>query len=108
MDSEQMRRELSRADWLGNTGRRYDECADGSEHNWQPLSFVFESQLLDGAGRVVIRQPAIHEGRVYVVCMGCHSHTYIQTTWVGYWLPPPESPEAQGLDSEGEEVDGDG
>lgn len=84
---------MSRADWLSNTGRRYDECVDGTEHAWQPVSFRFESQLLDEQGRVQIRQPSIHEARVYLVCMGCHSHTYIETTWVGYWLPPPERPE---------------
>lgn len=87
---EEMRRTMSRADWLINTGRRGDECVDGAEHVWQPVSFVFESQLLDGNGRVQIRQPAIHGGRVFLVCMPCHSHTYIETTWVGYWLPPTE------------------
>ena len=90
---EQMRQTMSRADWLSNTGRRYDECVDGTEHTWQPVSFVFESQLLDDAGRVLIRQPAVDDGRVYLVCMGCHSHTYVHTKWVGYWLPAPETPD---------------
>lgn len=65
------------------------DCVDGAEHNWQPVSFVFESQLLDPEGRVRIRQPDTEEGRVYVVCMACHSHSYIVTNWVGYWLPWP-------------------
>lgn len=95
---EQMRRTMSRADWLRNTDRRSTECADGAEHSWQPVSFRFETQLLDDSGRVQIRQPDLHEGRVYLVCMDCHSHTYIQTTWVGYWIQPPEQ------DDEGEEA----
>jgi hypothetical protein len=61
-------------------------CVNGETHKWQPLSFVFETQLLDPHGRVQIRQPAIQEGRVYCVCMGCAHHTYIETDWVGYYL----------------------
>lgn len=93
---EQMRQEMRRADWLCNTGRRpYDECVEaGSKHQWQPLSFVFESQLLDYEGRVLVRQPNTKTGRVYVVCMACHSHTYIETKWVGYYIPAAEKPEA--------------
>lgn len=69
-------------------------CNDGNDHQWQPVSFVFETQLLDGEGRVRIRQPNISEGRVYVVCMGCRSHTYVVTEWVGYFLGGPGDGEA--------------
>jgi hypothetical protein len=53
---------------------------------WIPLSFVFETQLLDPNGRVQIRQPNTDKGRVYCVCMGCHQHTYIETKWAGYYI----------------------
>jgi hypothetical protein len=80
---------MNRADRLLN--RRGDglACNDGLAHRWQPLSFVFESQLLDGDGRVLIRQPAIEDGRVYVVCLGCNSHTYVVTEWAGFYLGDP-------------------
>lgn len=68
--------------------------ADG-EHQWQPLSFVFETQLLGADGRVHVRQPSIDEGRVYAVCMPCRSHTYIVTAWVGYYLGRPFSEEEE-------------
>lgn len=55
---------------------------------WVPVSFVFETQLLDDRGRVQIRQPALEDGRVYCVCMGCHTHTYIVTKWLGGYLTP--------------------
>jgi hypothetical protein len=55
-------------------------------HKWQPLSFVFESQVLDRDGRVQIRQPDIDKGRVYCVCMKCHSYTYVETKWIGFYL----------------------
>lgn len=56
------------------------------EHEWEPVSMVFETQLLDGDGRVVVRQPDLHEGRVYLVCRACASHTYMTTSFVGYRL----------------------
>lgn len=58
-------------------------------HKWIPLSFVFECQLLDVEGRVKIRQPDADGGRVYCVCMKCHSHTYMQTKWVGFYISDP-------------------
>lgn len=64
-------------------------CDDGERHRWQPLSFVFETQLLDDTGRVVIRQPDIDKGRVYCVCMTCRAHTYVVTEWVGFYLGGP-------------------
>jgi hypothetical protein len=70
-------------------------CDDGDEHRWQPVSFVFETQLLDRDGRVLIRQPALDDGRVYVVCMNCHTHTYIVTEWAGYFLGGPPSLEGE-------------
>ncbi|MFJ1653479.1 hypothetical protein ACIOC2_19230 [Streptomyces sp. NPDC088337] len=71
------------------------------EHQWQPLSFVFETQLLGAEGRVIVRQPSIDEGRVYAVCMPCRSHTYIVTAWVGYHLGHPfyEEEEARRAES---------
>lgn len=56
------------------------------EHEWNPLSFVFETQLLDDVGRVRVRQPDIKKGRVFLVCVKCASHTYMQTEWVGFRL----------------------
>lgn len=58
-------------------------------HKWIPLSFVFETQLLDDRGRVQIRQPDLKKGRVFCVCMGCHKHTYIETEWLGGYIPAP-------------------
>lgn len=82
---------MSRADRLVNQGLDGTKCDDGQEHHWQSVSFVFETQLLDAEGRVRIRQPDVEEGRVYCVCMECHSHTYIVTEWAGYHLGGPPS-----------------
>jgi len=60
------------------------------KHKWQPLSFVFEAQLLDNSGRVLIRQPDIINAKVYCVCMKCCSHTYIITGWVGHYIGSPD------------------
>lgn len=67
-------------------------CIDGDQdaHEWQPLSFRFETQLLDGDGRVRVRQPDIEEARVYMVCMNCRGWTYGVFDWVGYCLGDPE------------------
>lgn len=65
------------------------------KHKWVPLSFVFETQLLDQDGRVKIRQPSLTDGRVYCVCMGCHQHTYIVTTWAGFYIPAPPKKESR-------------
>lgn len=65
------------------------ECVGGEPHQWQPLSFRFESQLLDSDGRVLIRQPGIPEAQVYCVCMRCRGWTYVVTEWVGYYLGDP-------------------
>lgn len=62
------------------------EIRESCKHEWEPLSFVFESQLLDRDGRVQIRQPDIDNGRVYCLCMKCCSHTYVDTRWVGYHI----------------------
>jgi hypothetical protein len=56
-------------------GSDYTTCA----HEWQPVSMVFECQLLDESGRVVIRQPDPDRGRVYIVCLLCASHTSMST-----------------------------
>jgi hypothetical protein len=103
-------REMSRADRRGNLRLDPLLCDDGEEHRWVPVSFVFESQLLDGEGRVLIRQPRIKEGRVFVVCMPCRAHTYIETEWAGYYLGGPDysalgmEDEEGNLQPEGEEV----
>lgn len=89
---ESARDEMSRADWLANFGGAGGLCADGEQHCWQPVSFVFESQLLDGSGRVLIRQPSISGGRVYMVCVPCMTHTYVVTRWAGYQMGGPDEP----------------
>ena len=71
-----------------------EEIAGKCKHKWQPVSFRFETQLLDKDGRVHIRQPDLVSGRVYCVCMKCCSHTYIETGWVGYYLNSPDLLEA--------------
>jgi hypothetical protein len=58
----------------------------GCEHEWHPVSMRFETQLLDERGRVQIRQPDTEAGRVYLVCLRCSQHTYMETNWVGYRL----------------------
>jgi hypothetical protein len=73
------------SDWTGSG----QECNDGELHRWQPVSFVFESQLLDDRGRIQIRQPDISKGRCYLICLGCNSHTYVETEWAGYYLGGP-------------------
>lgn len=88
---------MSRADRLLNDRgwpHKSTACDDGQGHRWQPVSFVFETQLLDGEGRVRVRQPALEDGRVYVVCMECRSHTYVLTEWAGFYLGGPPSLEA--------------
>lgn len=55
-------------------------------HAWQPVSMVFETQLLDEYGRVRVRQPDTEAGRVYLVCLQCASHTYQETRWIGHRL----------------------
>ena len=55
-------------------------------HDWQPVSMVFETQLLDGEGRVRVRQPDMGAGRVYLVCLGCAQHTYMETSWANFRL----------------------
>ena len=66
------------------------QVSDVCKHNWIPLSFVFESQILDPDGRIVIKQPALDNARVYCVCMKCRGHTYIETHWVEYFLGSPD------------------
>lgn len=59
-------------------------------HKWQPISFVFESQLRGMEGEVRIKQPSLERGRVYCICMKCASHTYIDTKWIQYHITPEE------------------
>ncbi|MEO3856155.1 hypothetical protein [Acrocarpospora sp. B8E8] len=65
-------------------------CVDGKEHVWQPLSFRFETQVLDERGRVEIRQPDLIDAHVYCLCWGCRSWTYVSADWVGFQLGGPE------------------
>jgi NMD protein affecting ribosome stability and mRNA decay len=88
-DADQWR-QMSRADRRMNMCLGSQACDDGGEHNWIPVSFRFETQLLDGYGRVSIRQPDLKQGRVYVVCMACRTHTYVDTEWAGYYLGGPD------------------
>lgn len=67
------------------------------EHHWQPVSMVFESQLLDHEGRVLIRQPDIDHGRVYLVCLLCASHTYMTTRWAQFRLHGSEDEVTPGV-----------
>lgn len=55
-------------------------------HQWQPAGMVFETQSLGEHGQVNVRQPDIHTGRVYLVCLLCASHTYMETSWAGFRL----------------------
>jgi hypothetical protein len=59
-------------------GSDYRTC----EHEWQPVSFRFENQLLTDRGQVVVRQPDPSEGRCYIVCLLCASHTYMSTKMI--------------------------
>ena len=56
------------------------------EHDWQPVSFVLETQLLGPKGQVRARQPDVERGRAYDVCMKCLRHSYVETEFVGYYL----------------------
>lgn len=66
-------------------------CTDGDldHHEWQPVSFRFETQLLDDEGRVQVRQPDIEKAHVYFICMKCRGWTYGVFDWVGYYLGDP-------------------
>lgn len=70
------------------------KCVSGAGHQWQPVSFRFETEMLTldatGAIRLSIRQPDIDEGRVYCVCMACRRHTYVATKFAGHYLGGPE------------------
>lgn len=77
---------------------KWDQIARNCKHNWQPISFVFESQLLGNEGRVLVKQPNCTAGKVYCVCMKCHSHSYVETVYVGYRLnSPPDNDHASSL-----------
>lgn len=71
--------------------RTPSDCFDGDlyTHTWTPISFVFETQLLDDEGRVLTRQPDTKNARVYCVCMKCHKHTYIVSPWAEFYLTSP-------------------
>lgn len=69
-------------EWIGKHLADPKACP----HDWQPVSFVFEIQLLGHEGRVEIRQPDTEAGQVYLVCLGCAQHTYIETSWAQYRL----------------------
>jgi hypothetical protein len=79
------------------------------EHAWQPISFVFETELWTLRQRspdsmlnlleppdirtgpkidIVpqVRQPDPNQARVYCVCMKCASHTYIVTQFIDFYL----------------------
>jgi hypothetical protein len=82
------------------------EIVPDCDHEWQPVSMVFETQLLDDRGRVQVRQPAINNGRCYLVCLKCMGHTYVETGWVGYYLGSPDDLESEpgaGLSTENKE-----
>ena len=68
-------------------------CIDGGHgaHEWQVVSFRFETQLLDEVGRVRVRQPDMDEARVYFICHKCRGWTYGVYNWVGYYLGDPDT-----------------
>lgn len=78
-------------------------CDGKYEHDWQPVSFRFETQLLDQLGRVKIRQPDLEAGRVYVVCMTCSSHSYVETKWIGFRLSSAWESDDEELNAEDRE-----
>ena len=84
-----------------------DEISYKCEHNWQPVSMVFETQLLDSAGRVLVRQPDIENAKVYCVCLKCCSHTYYVTGWCGAYQSSPDILEVNWRAEHGEEVEKD-
>lgn len=99
-------RPLSRGGPIGHKGAGV--CPKtGGDHAWQPVSFRFETQLLDSYGRVEIRQPNVDAGRVYMVCVPCRSHTYIDTAWVGYRLLGPFEEEENEEAQRREDLEGD-
>jgi len=64
------------------------EIVANCEHCWQPVSMVFERELWRD-GRLVIRQPDLNYGRVYLVCLKCRSYTYAEVGWAGFTSARP-------------------
>jgi hypothetical protein len=56
------------------------------EHNWEITGMVFETQMLDERGRVIVRQPDMETAKTYFICRNCATHTYMTTEWIGYQL----------------------
>ena len=57
-------------------------CEGGADHCWQPVQMTLETS----PGW----QPDIIEGKVFVVCVVCHSWSYILTEWAGFYVSSPE------------------
>lgn len=56
-------------------------CEDGADHSWQPVQFVLETGGF---------QPDLVQGKCFVVCMVCHSWSYILTEFAGFYVASPE------------------
>ncbi len=80
-------------------GSDYRTC----DHEWQPVTFVCENQLLTDRGQVIVRQPDPTQAKCCVVCLKCATHSYMTTRFV-YRLYGIEDMNDKGvwLDDEGE------
>jgi hypothetical protein len=85
-------REIEMTGGINPSGSDHTSC----HHEWQTVSMRFEAQILGPEGQVRIRQPDTKEGRVYLVCLLCASHTYMSTRWVGFRLIGSEDQDEQG------------
>lgn len=73
-----------RADRLGNDDtwpHPAIACEGGVDHVWQPVQLILETGGF---------QPDMVEGKCFVVCMVCHSWSYILTEWAGFYVASPE------------------
>ena len=59
-------------------GSNWRECV----HEWQPVTLALNVQMLDEQGRYVLGPiPKPDGARVYLVCLLCASHTYMETAF---------------------------
>lgn len=63
-------------------------CMTGSAHDWKPLSFALETTTRT-VDDVTPREPEAIDARVYAVCLGCRSWTFLNVDYVGYSLGGP-------------------
>ena len=65
------------------------------EHEWQPVSFLFENEAHDPSGRLANRSPDMTDARVYCICMKCLGYTDVNAGWVGSYLGGPDELEEE-------------